>query len=43
MNRWGVRILGLVLLVVFFLLMTNLQKQLAMLQRTRRPASTARP
>ena len=40
MNRWGVRILGLFLLVAFLLLMMNLEKQLLQLQRDR-PASTS--
>ena len=40
MNRWGVRILGLFLLVAFLLLMMNLEKQLLQLQRDR-PAETS--
>lgn len=40
MNRWGVRILGLFLLVAFLLLMMNLEKQLLLLQRDR-PAATS--
>lgn len=40
MNRWGVRILGLFLLVAFLLLMMNLEKQLLLLQRDR-PAETS--
>ena len=40
MNRWGVRILGALLLVIFMLLMLNLEKQLLVLQKNRQPAST---
>ena len=35
MSRWGVRILGLVLLLLFLLLMGNLQRQLMRRQRER--------
>ena len=35
MNRWGARILGLLALLVFLLLMLNLQKQLTELERQR--------
>lgn len=42
MNKWGVRILGIFVLLAFMLLMLNLQKQLLLLQRARnpRPATT---
>ena len=40
MNRWAVRLLGVLILLVFILLMFNLQKQLLMIQRTRQPAAT---
>jgi hypothetical protein len=39
MNRWGVRILGIFLVIAFLLLMLNLQKQLLMLQRMQQPAT----
>jgi hypothetical protein len=44
MNRWGVRILGLVLVLLFLLLMANLQRQLIQLQRARsaNPATSTR-
>ena len=41
MNRWSVRILGLILLVVFLLLLVNLEKQLLLLQRDRPAAATS--
>ena len=40
MNKWAVRILLIFMLVAFFLLMANLQKQLIMLQKSRGPATT---
>jgi len=43
MNRWSVRILGLILLVVFLLLLVNLEKQLLQLQRDRPAAATSTP
>jgi hypothetical protein len=44
MSRWGVRILGLVLLLLFLLLMSNLQRQLVQLQKARAssPAASTR-
>ena len=33
MNRWGVRILALFMLLMFLFLFWNLQKQLVMMQR----------
>ncbi len=41
MNRWAARILGLLLLVVFALLMMNLQRQLVVLQQRTQPAATS--
>ena len=41
MNRWVVRILGIVLLLAFVMLMLNLQRQLATLQQTRQPPATS--
>ena len=35
MNRWTVRIVGLLMLIVFLLLMANLQKKLVEIQRAR--------
>ncbi len=41
MNRWAVRILGILIIIVFALLMLNLQRQLLMIQRgSRAPATT---
>jgi hypothetical protein len=42
MNRWGARILALLMLVIFMLLMLNLQRQLLALLRDRGgvPATT---
>jgi hypothetical protein len=33
MNRWSVRILGLILILMFMFLFLNLKKQLTMMQR----------
>ncbi len=38
MNRWAVRIAGLLMLLMFLFLFAQLQKQLIELQKTRRPA-----
>ena len=35
MNRWAVRIIGILILIVFLLLMANLQNKLVQLQRAR--------
>lgn len=35
MNRWGARIAGLILLLMFALLFLNLQRQLVALQKAR--------
>jgi hypothetical protein len=44
MNRWGVRIMGLILLLMFMLLFLNLKKQLVMIQQMQgKPASTTAP
>ncbi|MEK6372511.1 MAG: hypothetical protein AABO58_07415 [Acidobacteriota bacterium] len=42
-SRWPARILGLILIIVFFLLMLNLQKQLLMMHRHRNPQNTTAP
>ncbi len=39
-GRWAARILGLIMLVVFLMLMTCLQKQLVTMQRQRNPQTT---
>jgi hypothetical protein len=42
-NRWAIRIAGIIMLLIFMLVFINLQKQLAMMQRARggqRPATT---
>jgi hypothetical protein len=40
-NRWTVRILGVILIILFALLMLNLEKQLLVLQKQRKPAATS--
>ena len=40
-NRWGIRILGLLIIIAFFLLMLNLQKQLVTLQKERQGTTTS--
>ncbi len=41
MNRWGVRVLGIIMLLVFGLIFLQLYKQLVDLQRMQqRPAAT---
>ena len=42
MNRWSVRILGLVLLLVFLLLFMNLEKKLIEMRQERSVTTTAR-
>lgn len=42
MNRWTVRILGLVLLLVFGLVMTMMYKQLVQLQRAQQSAPASK-
>ena len=37
MNRWGARIMGLIMLLIFMMLFLNLKKQLMLLQRTHNP------
>ncbi|HSP14423.1 MAG TPA: hypothetical protein VLV78_06705 [Thermoanaerobaculia bacterium] len=39
--RWAARIIGIILLLVFFVIMANLQRRLAELQRVRKPAATS--
>ena len=41
MNRWAVRILGLLLLLAFGLLFLNLERQLMKLRQMRDPAPAA--
>lgn len=45
MNRWGVRLLGAILLLVFLLVLTHLHRSLLMLQRTQQaaPSATTQP
>ncbi|MGZ4778489.1 MAG: hypothetical protein ACXVIJ_10885 [Thermoanaerobaculia bacterium] len=38
MSRWGLRILGIVMLIFFLILLANLQRQLVELQRAREGA-----
>jgi hypothetical protein len=40
MNRWAVRIIGILIVLVFVLMMMNLQRQLILLQRSRQAAPT---
>jgi len=40
-SRWGGRILAIGLIVIFALLLLNLEKQLLVLQKQRRPAPAA--
>jgi hypothetical protein len=42
MNRWGARILGLLMLLAFLLLLFNLQKQLTEIARQRGVTTTTR-
>jgi hypothetical protein len=42
MNRWGARILGLLMLLVFLLLLFNLEKQLTEIARQRGVTTTTR-
>ena len=43
MNRWGARILGLLLLLVFLLLLVNLQQRLTELARQRGVSTSTTP
>lgn len=45
MNRWGARIMGLILLLIFMMLFLNLKKQLVLMQRMqgKAPAAPAQP
>jgi hypothetical protein len=38
--RWAARIVGVLLLLVFFLVMANLQRRLVEMRHTRKPAAT---
>ena len=42
-NRWTARIVGIVLIIIFAMMLLNLEKQLLVLQKQRRPepASTS--
>jgi hypothetical protein len=40
-NRWTVRIVGVILIILFGLLLLNLERQLLILQKQRRPAPAA--
>lgn len=39
--RWVARIVAVIILLVFFLVMANLQRRLIELQRTRKPPATS--
>ncbi len=39
--RWIARILGIILLLLFFVVMANLQRRLVELQHVRKPAATS--
>ena len=41
MNRWGARIVGLLILLIFILLMLNLQNRLETMQKGRGDAATS--
>jgi hypothetical protein len=41
MNRWGARILALLMLLVFILLMLNLENQLVRIQKRRAGTATS--
>jgi hypothetical protein len=41
MNRWGARIVGLLILLIFILLMLHLQNRLQTMQQRRDSASTS--
>jgi hypothetical protein len=43
MNRWTIRILGLLLLLALFFMMANLQQKLVQLQRDRAAQQTPAP
>jgi hypothetical protein len=38
--RWAARIIGIILVLLFFVVMANLQRRLVDLQRVRKPAAT---
>ena len=40
-GKWGTRLMGLIMLLVFMLLFLNLKKQLVMLQREQAPPTSA--
>lgn len=41
MNKWAARILGFLMIIVFVLVMFNLQRQLLMIQKNRRATTTS--
>ena len=41
MNKWVLRLIGILIVIIFLLAMLNLQKQLVMLQKERQPATTS--
>lgn len=41
MNRWAARIIGILMLIVFLLLMMNLQRKLIQMQRSRGTPATS--
>lgn len=43
MNRWVVRIFGLILLLALLLVLNSIQNQLKQLAASRQPAATSRP
>ncbi len=43
MNRWGVRIVGLFLVLLFLLVFAHLYRTLKMLERQAHPTATAKP
>lgn len=40
-SRWGARIALVIILILFFLVMAGLQRQLVQLQRMRKPPATS--
>lgn len=43
MNRWAYRLLAILMVLVFLMLLANLQKQLVRLQQERQGATTTAP
>ena len=42
-SRWTSRILGLIMVIIFLLVLMNLQKQLLLMQRQHTPQTTTAP